>query len=44
MNIRIHIINEDTFYTLVNAILNDKEMSIYIELFINLKDFTHLNH
>lgn len=43
MNIRIHNINEDIFFTVANTILEDKEMEIYIELFENLKTCAFCN-
>ena len=36
INIRIHNIKEDRFYTVANAIFENKEMATYIELFLNL--------
>ena len=43
INFRIHNIKAERFYTVDNAILNNKEMSTYIELFMHLNDFIFEN-
>ena len=43
LNIRIHNIKEDRFYTIANAILENKELATYIELFLNLNIYIYNN-
>ena len=43
INIRIYNIKEDRLYTVANAILENKEMATYIELFLNLNTYIYDN-
>ena len=36
LSVRMHDIKENNFYTVANAVLVDKEMSTYIEVFMKL--------
>ena len=43
INFWIHNIFDDRFYTAANAILENKEMATYIELFLNLNKYIYDN-